>query len=238
MADHEPFEKAGIPAVWIERLTDPAYHTAGDTTAHLQRRRSPRPSQSSVRRYRASTRRPSTGCIDSARLQRGVAHNRPSESPRTCAKVAASALCALVSEPNRTAQPGVDGKVEANPRLREPVQGGSRRRTLRISPLSHPVERPAAIRGRPPQVVGQVGRSVHPLSAVRWAPASLRHIRRGREHRAPSGVVRGSTGFRPGTGRLHALSAVSSFRDPSLDSRLLLCASARGGCLSHLVRRD
>ena len=38
-ADHEPFEKAGIPAVWIERLTDPAYHATGDTVAHLQRAR-------------------------------------------------------------------------------------------------------------------------------------------------------------------------------------------------------
>ncbi len=38
-ADHEPFEKAGIPAVWVERLPDPAYHTAGDTVAHLQRKR-------------------------------------------------------------------------------------------------------------------------------------------------------------------------------------------------------
>jgi hypothetical protein len=35
-SDHEPYEKAGIPAVWLERLQDPQYHKAGDTTAHLQ----------------------------------------------------------------------------------------------------------------------------------------------------------------------------------------------------------
>lgn len=35
-ADHEPYEKVGIPAVWVERLPDPAYHTTGDTVAHLQ----------------------------------------------------------------------------------------------------------------------------------------------------------------------------------------------------------
>jgi Iap family predicted aminopeptidase len=36
-SDHEPYEKAGIPAAWLERLSDPAYHKAGDVTAHLQR---------------------------------------------------------------------------------------------------------------------------------------------------------------------------------------------------------
>jgi len=36
-SDHEPYEKAGIPAVWLERLQDPAYHKKGDTTDHLQR---------------------------------------------------------------------------------------------------------------------------------------------------------------------------------------------------------
>ncbi len=36
MSDHEPYEKAGIPAVWLERLQDPAYHKMGDTTDHLQ----------------------------------------------------------------------------------------------------------------------------------------------------------------------------------------------------------
>jgi aminopeptidase S len=35
-SDHEAYEKAGIPAVWLERLQDPQYHKAGDTTAHLQ----------------------------------------------------------------------------------------------------------------------------------------------------------------------------------------------------------
>jgi hypothetical protein len=36
-SDHEPYEKAGIPAAWLERLQDPAYHKMSDTTAHLQR---------------------------------------------------------------------------------------------------------------------------------------------------------------------------------------------------------
>jgi hypothetical protein len=35
-SDHEPYEKAGIPAVWLERLQDPAYHKMSDTTDHLQ----------------------------------------------------------------------------------------------------------------------------------------------------------------------------------------------------------
>jgi Zn-dependent M28 family amino/carboxypeptidase len=35
-SDHEPYEKAGIPAVWIERLQDPQYHRMGDVTGHLQ----------------------------------------------------------------------------------------------------------------------------------------------------------------------------------------------------------
>lgn len=35
-SDHEPYEKAGVPAVWLERLQDPQYHKAGDTAAHLQ----------------------------------------------------------------------------------------------------------------------------------------------------------------------------------------------------------
>jgi hypothetical protein len=35
-SDHEAYEKAGIPAVWLERLQDPQYHKAGDTTAHLR----------------------------------------------------------------------------------------------------------------------------------------------------------------------------------------------------------
>jgi hypothetical protein len=36
-SDHEPYEKAGIPAVWLERLQDPQYHRMGDTASHLQR---------------------------------------------------------------------------------------------------------------------------------------------------------------------------------------------------------
>ncbi|MDO8963370.1 MAG: M28 family peptidase [Coriobacteriia bacterium] len=38
-SDHEPYEKAGIPAAWLERLQDPQYHKMGDTTAHLQKER-------------------------------------------------------------------------------------------------------------------------------------------------------------------------------------------------------
>lgn len=38
-SDHEPYERAGYPAVWVERLTDPAYHTRGDVTSHLQKSR-------------------------------------------------------------------------------------------------------------------------------------------------------------------------------------------------------
>jgi Zn-dependent M28 family amino/carboxypeptidase len=35
-SDHEPYEKAGIPAVWLERLQDPQYHRMGDTAGHLR----------------------------------------------------------------------------------------------------------------------------------------------------------------------------------------------------------
>lgn len=38
-SDHEPFERAGIPSVWLEWRDDPVYHTAGDVTAHLQTRK-------------------------------------------------------------------------------------------------------------------------------------------------------------------------------------------------------
>ncbi len=38
-SDHEPYERAGYPAVWVERLTDPAYHTSRDITTHLQKSR-------------------------------------------------------------------------------------------------------------------------------------------------------------------------------------------------------
>jgi Zn-dependent M28 family amino/carboxypeptidase len=34
-SDHEMYEKAGVPVAWVERLTDPAYHTASDTSARL-----------------------------------------------------------------------------------------------------------------------------------------------------------------------------------------------------------
>ena len=33
-SDHEPFERAGYPAVWIEWRDDPTYHTVDDTSAH------------------------------------------------------------------------------------------------------------------------------------------------------------------------------------------------------------
>jgi len=33
-SDHEPFELAGYPAVWVEWRDDPLYHTAGDTYGH------------------------------------------------------------------------------------------------------------------------------------------------------------------------------------------------------------
>jgi Zn-dependent M28 family amino/carboxypeptidase len=35
-SDHEPFELAGYPAVWLEWREDPAYHTARDTYAHCR----------------------------------------------------------------------------------------------------------------------------------------------------------------------------------------------------------
>lgn len=34
-SDHESYENAGVPVAWVERLTDPAYHTAGDTAGRL-----------------------------------------------------------------------------------------------------------------------------------------------------------------------------------------------------------
>jgi len=35
-SDHEPFEKAGIPSVWIERRPSPGYHTSHDTADRLK----------------------------------------------------------------------------------------------------------------------------------------------------------------------------------------------------------
>jgi aminopeptidase YwaD len=35
-SDHEAYELAGIPAVWIEWRDDPVYHTAKDTSAHIR----------------------------------------------------------------------------------------------------------------------------------------------------------------------------------------------------------
>ena len=37
-SDHEPFELAGYPAVWLQWLEDPTYHGAGDTCAHCDER--------------------------------------------------------------------------------------------------------------------------------------------------------------------------------------------------------
>lgn len=34
-SDHEAFEFAGIPVSWVEWRTDPVYHTAGDTSTHV-----------------------------------------------------------------------------------------------------------------------------------------------------------------------------------------------------------
>lgn len=35
-SDHEAYELAGIPVSWIEWRDDPVYHTAGDTSSHIQ----------------------------------------------------------------------------------------------------------------------------------------------------------------------------------------------------------
>ena len=37
-SDHEMYEKAGVPVAWVERLTDPAYHTTRDTSWRLTAR--------------------------------------------------------------------------------------------------------------------------------------------------------------------------------------------------------
>jgi aminopeptidase YwaD len=38
-SDHEPFELAGFPAVWLEWRVDGYHHTAGDTYAHVRQSR-------------------------------------------------------------------------------------------------------------------------------------------------------------------------------------------------------
>ena len=38
-SDHEAYELAGIPVVWIESLPDPGYHTTADTASKIQVRR-------------------------------------------------------------------------------------------------------------------------------------------------------------------------------------------------------
>jgi Zn-dependent M28 family amino/carboxypeptidase len=35
-SDHEPFEMAGIPAAWLEWVSDPVYHTSEDTPGHIR----------------------------------------------------------------------------------------------------------------------------------------------------------------------------------------------------------
>jgi len=35
-SDHEPYELAGIPAAWIEWRDDPVFHTAEDTSGHIE----------------------------------------------------------------------------------------------------------------------------------------------------------------------------------------------------------
>jgi len=35
-SDHEGFERAGIPAAWLEWRVDPVYHTTADTASHVQ----------------------------------------------------------------------------------------------------------------------------------------------------------------------------------------------------------
>lgn len=35
-SDHEAFERAGVPVTWLEWRSDPYYHTAKDTAAHVQ----------------------------------------------------------------------------------------------------------------------------------------------------------------------------------------------------------
>ena len=37
-SDHERYEEAGVPVAWVERLTDPAYHTTRDTAWRLTAR--------------------------------------------------------------------------------------------------------------------------------------------------------------------------------------------------------
>ena len=36
MSDHEPFEKAGIPSVWIEYREDSSTHGPGDSFSHVE----------------------------------------------------------------------------------------------------------------------------------------------------------------------------------------------------------
>jgi Zn-dependent M28 family amino/carboxypeptidase len=38
-SDHEPYELAGIPAVWVQTQKDPTYHKPGDTGEHIQVKR-------------------------------------------------------------------------------------------------------------------------------------------------------------------------------------------------------
>lgn len=54
-SDHEPFERAGYPVVWIEWREDPLYHTAGDTYEHCNPSRVRQAGQLVARLLRALT---------------------------------------------------------------------------------------------------------------------------------------------------------------------------------------
>ena len=155
---------------------------------------------------------------------------------RCCSRVTAVASAsevALVSELNRTTHEALTGKVEANPRFRESGIGGSPTQdasNLAPEPSGRTAEQLRANDLR--RLSGQVGR----VGGIRylpyeWASASQPHISC-RESRAPSGVVPRKHSFRPGTGRLHALTAVSCLVTP------LHYVTRRGslGVFSHLVR--
>ena len=115
----------------------------------------------------------------------------------------------------------------------------ARRRTFRNWPLSHPEERPAVSRAndlrRRPGQVGRVG-GIRYLP-YEWAPASLRRSRRVAERPGrQAGWYRGSSGSRPGTGRRHALTAVSSFLRPRCFDSRRAGASRMRRVFTHLVR--
>ncbi len=116
----------------------------------------------------------------------------------------------------------------------------ARRRTLRISPLSHPEERPGPARERPSQGTGtsRPGRW-HPLPAVRvGARFASSHPTTPRDPGAKRGGTAEASAFVPARGDCIRLSAVSSSCDPiSLEvstTRRRTCA--RGGRVIAPVR--